>query len=95
MSIPNQTSHNHNQILHRIHHHLEPWLDSQDNNERLDENTNLIMQIGLDSVSILQLIMGLEKDYKIRIHEHELESNTFSKLGNLIELIKTKIHETH
>ena len=49
---------------------------------------NLIMDIGLDSLDKVVLLSYIEKNFGIRISEHEL--NQFSTLGELSEYIKSE-----
>ena len=82
------------EILKKLGTILEPWLDDIDQSEALNEQTSLLTDLGLDSVAILQLILGVEKEFNITIKDHELDSDVFSKMGNLIDIIESKINET-
>lgn len=73
---------------------LEPWLDDIDESASLNEQTNLLTDLSLDSVAILQLILGIEEKFNITIKDHELDSDVFSKIANLIDIIEAKINET-
>ena len=72
---------------------LEPWLDDT-NLASLDEQTSLLGDLGLDSVAILQFILGVETKFNITIKDHELDSEVFSKMANLIDIIEDKLNET-
>ena len=72
---------------------LEPWLDDADL-VLLDEQMSLLTDLGLDSVAIMQLVLGIEKQFNITIKDHELDSEVFSKTGNLIDMIERKLNET-
>ena len=72
---------------------LEPWLDDTDL-ASLDEQTSLLGDLGLDSVAILQFILGVETEFNITIKDHELDSEVFSKMANLIDIIEDKLNET-
>lgn len=72
---------------------LEPWLDDTDL-ALLNEQTNLLSDLGLDSVAILQLVLGIEEQFKITIKDNELDSDVFSKMANLIDIIEGKLNET-
>jgi acyl carrier protein len=81
------------EIIEQIRRLLEPWVLDADLINKADEKTNLIADLGLDSVSILQLILEIEKKFSISIKNHELDSRTFSMIGNLVRLIERKIYE--
>jgi len=72
---------------------LEPWLDDTDL-ASLDEQTSLLGDLGLDSVVILQLVLGIEKEFNVTIKDYELDSEVFSKMSNLIDIIEGKLNET-
>jgi len=73
---------------------LEPWVDDIDESGQINEKTNLLTGLGLDSVAILQLVLGIEKEFNITIKDHELDSEVFSKMANLIDIIEGKLNET-
>ena len=81
------------EIIEQIHNLLEPWVLDADLINKTDEQTNLIADLGLDSVSILQLILEIERKFGILIKDHELDSRTFSMMGNLVSIIERKIYE--
>jgi len=79
------------EILKTLGTILEPWLDDIDDADLLNEQTNLLSDLGLDSVAILQLILGIEKDFGVTIKDSELDSDVFSKMKNLIDIIEGKL----
>jgi acyl carrier protein len=81
------------EIIGQIRCLLEPWVLDADLINKTDEQTNLIVDLGLDSVSILQLILEIERKFGISIKDHELDSRTFSMMGNLVSIIERKIYE--
>jgi acyl carrier protein len=81
------------EIIEQICCLLEPWVLDADLINKTDEQTNLIADLGLDSVSILQLILEIERKFGISIKDHELDSRTFSMMGNLVSIIERKIYE--
>jgi acyl carrier protein len=83
------------QILKKIGILLEPWLNDTCPPESLNEQTRLLSDLGLDSVAILQLLLGIEKELHVVIKDHELDSEVFSKMGNLIDIIESKLSATN
>lgn len=73
---------------------LEPWLDDPGDAGEINEEVNLLTGLGLDSVAILQLVLGIEKEFNVTIKDHELDSEVFSKMANLIDLIEGILNET-
>ena len=59
----------------------------------MNDSVKLIDDIGLDSLSFLQLITALEKQFNIKIQEDELSSDNFYTLNNLIKYIDKKVKD--
>lgn len=81
------------EILRRLGLILEPWLDDTDL-ALLSEQANLLADLGLDSVAIMQLVLGIEKEFNVTIKDHEMDSEMFSKMVNLIDIIERKLNAT-
>jgi acyl carrier protein len=81
------------EIRERVAELMEPWVS--DLTADINEETNLIADLGLDSVGILQVILGAEKEFGISISEEELDSESFSRMGNLLTIIEKKVDETN
>ena len=72
---------------------LKPWLSGRKLVIQMHEDFNLLTDSNIDSVAILQLVLELEKRFNVAINEHELDSQVFSRMGNLIDMIEGKINE--
>ena len=48
------------EIVEQLRILLEPWLQESDMAEQINEQTNLLTDLGIDSVGILQLVLGVE-----------------------------------
>lgn len=83
------------EIVEQLRILLEPWLQESDMAEQINEQTNLLTDLGIDSVGILQLVLGVEKEFTVTINDHELDSDVFSRVGNLIDIIEGKINENN
>ena len=82
------------EVIEQIRLLLEPWLQDTEDSEQINEQTNLLTDLGLDSVAILQLLLGIEKEFNVTIKDHELDSEVFSKMAKLIDIIEGKLNET-
>lgn len=80
-------------ILRQMVEILEPWVSDARLLDGITEKTNLLADLGLDSIGILQVVLGAEKEFGINIEDQELDSDTFSVMGNLVNLVQRKIHE--
>lgn len=56
--------------------------------------SNLVTDVGVDSVGILQIILDIENEYGIKIDNDELDGEFFSKFENFVGLVAGKINET-
>ena len=83
------------QIIEQLCRILEPWVADGDLLDSIDEQTNLIAELGLDSVGILEVVMDAEKEFNVSIKNAELDSDTFSSLGNFVSLLQNKIYENN
>lgn len=81
------------EILKRLSCILEPWISDIDLLDIISEQANLITDLGLDSVGILQVVLGIEKEFDILLENNELDSQVFSVMTNLVNLIEEKINE--
>lgn len=83
------------EILNQTRLLLEPWTNDPEELNQINEETNLLVDMGLDSVAILQLILAIEKHFNIAIQDSELDSDVFLKIANLIDIIEDKVNETN
>ena len=81
------------EILKTLADLLEPWFDDIEDRNLLNEQANLLSGFGLDSVAIFQLILGIENEFGITIKDSELDSEVFSEMKNLIDIIEDKLNE--
>lgn len=80
-------------IIEQLREIVEPWVSDSDLIDDINEKTNLIADLGIDSIGILQLIFGIEREFGITIKNHELDSRLLSMMGNLVDLIQSKLNE--
>lgn len=57
----------------------------------LGEETELIADLGLDSVDVVSLIMQVERQFRIRLTLAEL--NSVSTFGDLLDLVAIKLQK--
>ncbi len=64
-------------------------------NDRLNPMTSDTFLLGnipeLDSVAVITIILALEKNFSISIHDDEISAKTFETLGTLVNFIEKKI----
>lgn len=93
MAIKGKPSENRKKIFDRVKILLEPWIDDISVTDEINEETNMLSELGIDSVGVLQLILGIEQEYGIRINDYELDSEFLSRIGNIINMIENRTHE--
>ena len=61
--------------------------------EDFKDNTDLIVDLGFDSLSIVNLIADIEKYFKIEFEINELVSEVIANYGNLKKCVSSKINK--
>lgn len=80
-------------IYKQIIEAIEPWVTEKSLLDKSNEDTNLISDLGLDSIGILQMSLEIEKVFGITIHNYELDSQLLSRIGNMVEMVWKKLNE--
>lgn len=63
------------------------------NDEDFKDDTDLIVDLGFDSLSIVKLIADIEKYFKIEFELNELVSEVIANYGNLRKCVSNKINK--
>ncbi len=61
-----------------------------DNLQEITENTDIVEDIGLDSLETIQFILGLEDECETEIDFDEFEFELLHKVGDLIKYLEMK-----
>ena len=83
------------EIIEQLYDILEPWVSDISLVDGIGEETNLVANLGLDSIGILQLVLGIEREFSVSIKNHELDSQVLSTMGNVVSMIEKKLHEAN
>lgn len=59
----------------------------------IDEETNLINDLGFDSIDLIRIIVEIENEFSIDFSVEELDVEKVMKVGELFYLIKTKLDQ--
>lgn len=59
--------------------------------EEIVTNASLIDQYGVDSVSLLELVVGLEEAFGIVIEDSDFDVRNFSSVANLRDFVSARI----
>ena len=95
MKIQKKQIPNRKQILKQIASLLEPWLDDTEKSHPLNEQTDLLTDLGIDSIAILQLILNIERVFAIKIDDSEIDSEMLSRTSRFIDMIERISHENN
>lgn len=70
-------------IVERLYLRLKP--------EEIRSDASLVETYGVDSVSLLELVVGLEDQFGIRIEDGEFNARDFSSVAALREFVKARL----
>ena len=57
----------------------------------IDDGNNLRTELGLDSVDVVSIVSQVERRFRIRLSQHELEK--LVTVGDVLALLQTKLSE--
>jgi acyl carrier protein len=63
--------------------------DTGEKYENLDDGQSLREELGLDSVDVVSVVSQIERQFRIRLSQEELEK--LVTVGNLLDLLQTKL----
>lgn len=58
----------------------------------INEDTNLVDNLGLDSLAMIELILEIEKVFNVQMDDEDMDINILTKYTSLKELIVRKIN---
>ncbi len=62
------------------------------NPEEISNDSELVSELGLDSIQIIGLIGGLEEEFDIVLEDDDLDFELFSTINNLAKLVDGKLN---
>lgn len=67
------------------------FLFSEEQIEKISEDTSLIYDLVMDSIQILELLVTIEEAFSLTYEAQDLSADLFDKVSNLISFVETKI----
>ncbi|MCI0461177.1 MAG: acyl carrier protein [Gemmataceae bacterium] len=64
-------------------------VDTGEKYETLEDSTNLRADLGLDSVDVVSIVSQIERRFRIRLSQQELEK--LVTVGDLLDLLQSKL----
>jgi len=61
------------------------------NPDEISNDSELVSELGLDSIQIIGLIGGLEEEFDIVLEDDDLDFELFSTINNLAKLVNGKL----
>jgi len=58
--------------------------------DSIDAGKSLVDDYGVDSVSLLELVVGLEEEFGIKVEDQEFDVNNFRTIEALAEFVRSK-----
>lgn len=80
---------NNNEIMEQLKKIFTTVIDEEKNFDNITENTNIITDLGVNSVGLIYLLMAIEESYDIDMSD--VTFKTFTNVGDVIEYIKKAI----
>lgn len=65
--------------------------DSLVKSEEVNDNSHLISDFGYDSIQIIQLVVEIEKEFKMEFDDEDLTNETFLTYGSLKKTLAKKL----
>jgi acyl carrier protein len=62
-------------------------IGNDDCNSSITDDSDLINDIGMDSIQIMQLVVELENEFNIEFDDDDLVMENLAKVNNLVQLI--------
>lgn len=85
---------NRNEIAERIKNLLKSneFMSLRNLVDSIHEDTSLINDLALDSIQILELIVGIENEFGVACEYDELNLDMFDKFSHLVDFIEKKLN---
>ena len=59
--------------------------------ERIDDDTEIMQELGVDSVSVFEIVVGLEETYNISFEDDEFKLETFRTPKSIADYVRKKL----
>jgi len=59
--------------------------------EQINDNTDIMQELGVDSVSVFEIVVGLEETYNISFEDDEFQLETFRTPRSIADYVRKKL----
>jgi len=77
------------EIIDRLKKIVKPYVNRQEGLDTLNEHTEFIKDLDINSANLVDIILDVEDEFDIRIENDEMEK--MLSVGNSLEIIQSKI----
>jgi acyl carrier protein len=77
-------------IIEKLKTIVKPYVNNLDNFENLDEKTEFIKDLDINSANLVDIILDVEDEFDIRIENEEMEK--MLSVGASLEIIRSKLN---
>jgi acyl carrier protein len=77
-------------IIEKLKNIVKPYVNNLDNFENLDEKTEFIKDLDINSANLVDIILDVEDEFDIRIENEEMEK--MLSVGASLEIIRSKLN---
>ena len=75
----------------QIENWIEQWIISRSHNRSYSVVDNIYDNDGIDSFSIIELIVDIEKNFSINLSEEDFKNEKFQMINGLSEIVLEKL----
>lgn len=76
------------EIITKLKAIVKPYVNNEEAFENLNENTDFIKELNINSANLVDVILDIEDEFNITINNEEMEQ--MLNIGATIEIIKSK-----
>ena len=77
------------EIVKKLKNIIKPYVNNQESFESLDEKTEFIKDLDINSANLVDIILDVEDEFDIRIENEEMEK--MLSVGASLNIIQSKI----
>ncbi len=76
-------------IIDRLHRIVEPYVEDEEALTSVDEDTNLLEDLSIDSMNLVDIILDVEEEFGIEIDDEAAEQMT--TVGSAVDIIASRL----
>ncbi|WP_127845437.1 acyl carrier protein [Psychroflexus aestuariivivens] len=81
----------HNEIIQKLKSIVEPYVNNQPNFEQLNENSDFIKDLEINSANLVDVVLDVEDEFDIRIENDDMEK--MLNVEATVDVIQKKLNQ--